>query len=1405
MTRTEALQHGMQKKWDRHFKGRTRLIAQWCVMGSILIVLVNCVLWPQFLFVETFNSIMEFELVLDQQDADANDWTYRRFQIPQIEKNSAIHKFYLWHVQDPEIVVDLVGVGSKLALREKGPFTVRQVKQRYDVSFSGEDSQFMKWKEWDYFEEVTDPNVCIEMFQRTTLGLDGAWDMSCPGENCHYCQDWDTEVTVVNPTMIKMIQQYGSEHILAVLSQPAFALTELYLTQSFPTAVKAQKSEDAFEAVFMYRKAVMTLRLLQDSYALVLSNNGSSVTHKQFTLNSDESDVHCGDPDVDGFGGRCPWGAGREVNSMKNRWDVNGTSELTEEDVQWMFDESWAFSLFNESVGMPLWISAARYLNVIKDSLFESSSWENVDDRSGPRAAFLLLANETFNLGYSRSIQHARAKVNGVVIFVFNNWYTSGLVHSRASAEWASTNSSSTVACDAGGYYSGWQMPVSIPGAGLQRNFSVYRCNWALAPFIEYYKNQSSGYWHTTELNISLAAELVDPDRVSLANELGVLMDQNRNDLWEAYRYCNATSVGMSTGCAGMEDAVSMAQMSFPKRLALQNGEDFQGSNNRKKFQDLTCALAAWLFEGWSQNNRWMDEYVMHWMTQRHPAFEFSADHMEDLGYAQFAGGYVTEALFDEPGVASIMYSGYWKFAPEDYQVGSWTLKKAVWKTGEEDRTFFWKVGTSPEFHVSAIKKGFPFMNLTVADGATLLQVLATDNAESIAFRKHMTQAHNTYYCNGPGMQVHSGNGGKYDCDPGEAFFTVWNPYADFSWDSPKAEFDADAIDYKFFSQEELLDLGQLMNESFTSTEAACDFIEQMYEDCSFYVDDRYDTVVWLDDCEQWSTLTSNAFGINCGDDDVHKRGNIVAEMIHAFTMDRILIDGLHICNDPVTCDYRHGGLFATTTARNLVFESRVDSIYIKMLNHDLQDRNLSIACVNQTVVDVTTECGFVRNHDCTDQGYQVLYENALGEKEILLTVDRDGPERWQWYKPEIQLPNGHGEINNPAYSTHAGQLWNNESFHKERNCEHRILGGPKGRFQNCEVQAHTGRHDLSSVGHTTSWYGNATLDAAPPSTREFDPATGASRHTADVAGSQGEQFTPQLFDGFKSLSLPYVDSDPEESTMGLKFLGNKSETLLLGDQLLVMHLEREKQYRVRWPYPLLNGSAREFSFRANRYQESEQDWLDASNRTGSTLRDQKGMPYKTPIGMASIESVAGVPAFMSTVRFYGNRLWGNSQESQKVTGDFAYTESTATDADGNRYAPSQYKFFLDVEPVTGRTVRKALRLQLNYRVEANALFPYIMSDESSLGCTAPSTVFLESSGYGCFVFHPFMWVEEAMILDYTESSRLNYGYFDVRAVMRRVLLRSALLAMLMFLGGMCVWRRENRKEEKFRARIYLD
>mmetsp|Transcript_36450 Transcript_36450/g.84271 ORF Transcript_36450/g.84271 Transcript_36450/m.84271 type:complete len:619 (-) Transcript_36450:142-1998(-) len=610
-----------------------------------------------------------------------------------------------------------------------------------------------------------------------------------------------------------------------------------------------------------------------------------------------------------------------------------------------------------------------------------------------------------------------------------------------------------------------------------------------------------------------------------------------------------------------------------------------------------------------------------------------------------------------------------------------------------------------------------------------------------------------------------------------------------------------------------------------------------------------------------------NPSGIYCGYGVVEKRGNIVGHMLHAYAFDLILKDGGLMCanDDSRTCDFMKGGLYTTQKARDVLFEGYVDPITVKFLNYDLAEKNLTIVCKNQTVRSRNEVCGEVYEPDCTAGGFHVLYTRndtvwyndeavKLGPNgevfttvgmtttstyvnsttyerrnetitEIILDVDRSGENLWQWYSPELELPYGLGAIKNPVFAIYQGQLWQNDSFHQQRECEHRILNGPKNKFASCEITEETGRREILNVGNVVKWYGNDTLEAAH----------GAEKWK--VKGSRGEKYQPYLWDGFYKYETPYLfgfnrvaGSGEYDVTKGTRRKGNQTITSFHGDQLMKFNLKPFRSanedvthvdFTIEWPRMWYNTTP-EFEIKVNRYVEQKDDWEQARNRSGNNHVDFLNMPYSTPKGFVSAEILAGFPVFYGSVRHWANqhefeelcdssngRCFGDSQEYLKLrtstSGELEWKEyqQWVYGEQGFVDPPWQYRSFVDVDPVTGLAARSVRRMQMNVRVERSSLFPYLLSDNDR--CNTPSAYFVDEVGYGCMIFHPVSWVEDNQYMDYETSARIYYGYFQLRHTIYITFYTALTLGMTMIVFGGCAWWHYNKKERKFKARIYLD
>ena len=155
----------------------------------------------------------------------------------------------------------------------------------------------------------------------------------------------------------------------------------------------------------------------------------------------------------------------------------------------------------------------------------------------------------------------------------------------------------------------------------------------------------------------------------------------------------------------------------------------FLGSNPdnaliMQRFQGQACAVAGHLYDSWSLRDRWHEVYVatkVSWAT----GLSFFAGRLEDLGYAQWGGGYVTSALWGVPSVLNIERKGYWKFG-----IASYTTDLI-------------------EFHSQAMAIGYSNMNMTIEDSQILLDTLSARGPKARAFRGNIGKVATSYRCDG--------------------------------------------------------------------------------------------------------------------------------------------------------------------------------------------------------------------------------------------------------------------------------------------------------------------------------------------------------------------------------------------------------------------------------------------------------------------------------------------------------------------------------------------------------------------------------------------------------------------------------------------------------------------------------
>ena len=1313
---------------------------------------------------------------------------------------------YLFHIKNPRNIIKL---GEKPRLEEKGPYgcavrssgarsgkqgaallisrarnrrlrVARYIKQnyKYDIRFSDDDSSVVTYKEWNYFQPVRDSSHCKIMFFRMNKAKYSAQFADCPGRSCD-CRD-DTEViTVVNAKFLSLVAKWTHHGLLAMLGQQVFETIEESFTSrgKFQRSVKSELLPELLETTFEFRRAVHASTALQNVHDQIVLAHGDAVALSAFTDTLDDDVVL----DVEGSSLYSPAAL---IAAQGELLECNETVQLSPSEAALLLDGNETFSIFNYEVGVPLWISAARHVGLVAESLVSSHGDELAYNE------LVKMLNTTFGCGRRRRCE---AKVRGITDFLYDSadgWFGTAAAREILLHEWSGTRNMSAPGCDVG-MYRGGEYTKSVEKTvicfdGNSSCLLTYSCAWSLGPFRRFY-----GGAEAPPLNLSIADIVINNELTSTRNDLGIYRDANLVSWWEAYEYCNLTSAGDYTGCNGMKDSVQSATYSLPFAMSKIEGRQAEFANVSSglaaQYQQQVCGIAAWLYEGWGMQDRWIETYVADYFNDRlvRVPYTFRAGALADLGYAQWGGGYITSILWSIPAVNNIDRKGYWKFAPEDYQT------RLI------------------EFTSQAAMVGYNTMNLSVEDSKVLLRLLASKDADAVGLRRQIIKQHTTYYCDGSDNGMIEGDWSDSGCERTTGgFFMLQNVFANFSFYPESLNTSTEPVRKAWWDH-----IGGLLSQSYDSNGEECDQIQLYYETCQ-QNSDQPGYKDWLINCDQWMTRVTNpTLGIYCDDDKIlaintpeyhnyqslvdhpypRKRGNVIAAHLYEWATDRVLFEERLWCFNPEICDYKKSGMFTEQRVRDVLFEGYTDPLAIKILNWDLAPRNLSLRCRNRTVNYFTEDCRPVYTNDCTEDGYEVLWHGGPdpnipnANESVIMHVGRQSDQRHQWFSPEVQLPFGLGEFDNPAFAIYAGQLWNNSKFQKDRVCAHRHLAGPKNRYRSCTMEIETGRHNLQQIQRVRRWYGNDTLSGG----EDFEMSI-------RVEGNLGNQFKPELWEGFKTYPFP---SGYFMRMEGLSYKSADNWTIIAGDELLQLQLTRMDQYKsvdynladqgmkIALEYPTYYQLAEMnqtdfFSVKPNRYIVPQESWDAARLRAGRALRDTLGERYSVPIGMSSIEGLAGFPVFLSTPHHYGNKDWGGKEYTF-----FHFAKAPFKADNTDKEDRIAHWYFSDIEPISGRVVRRARRLQWAFRLERTSLFPFLMYSQGY--CKVPTNDFNEN-GYGCFCFIPAWWVDDEYVLD--ERGTLELYNRTLLTVPERVLntgligaLGGALITVLGTMIVMCV------------------
>eukprot|EP00602_Paraphysomonas_sp_CaronLab_P005233 CAMPEP_0185037540 /NCGR_PEP_ID=MMETSP1103-20130426/32098_1 /TAXON_ID=36769 /ORGANISM="Paraphysomonas bandaiensis, Strain Caron Lab Isolate" /LENGTH=1227 /DNA_ID=CAMNT_0027575557 /DNA_START=401 /DNA_END=4084 /DNA_ORIENTATION=- len=1225
---------------------------------------------------------------------------------------------------------------------ETGPYAYQVHSYKYDVSFHANDSSTISYKEYNILKPVTDPTVCQRMYYRMDKDqlIDGD---PCENGEC-ICQDPNNMVTILNPLYLKVTEEEGPNLMISQYAVEIFQTLKTILTVDFVEATKAHLVPYALEEIYVFRTIVQVHQMINTSFEYVRNISTDEQMAEDFLAPESAYTplTYCGMDNYDATD--CRWNAGEALRQIRS--DIPASSiyfkNVTDDDipydtVPYLIDPSSNISFLNLDEGFPGWIAVSVYLGFTEFPFPESSAMVTDDELEDIYNQYLYtVASLSFPNPDNSKLFGAEMMLHVICYYLEVRWmqlYENQLI-SLVYDEWMYT--SEPVMCSMLGVMCVWQ--------------------WGAVSAL-------SSYTMTDDLVFSL----IDRGSKVNTNPNSLYYDGNAASIHNSYRYCKEIIIpGIEpTSCMDIDYAEEGATFTFPAGLAsiadgiAQINASAVAANFAKKSQTeknkfiyFGCNISYLAHEVYRESTAFHDEYVIRYLNKyKLDSFEheFTIDNWEELGYAQWGGGYVTEALVGVYSTYNLYRDGMWYIGQFDYYRGL------------------------IEYYAWALRSGYPDARLSnVTEAKIVLDALTREDDVGVALREHIMYRATTLI--GDGERYVNGVG-----DVGEVAYLAENNIADFSCEGEASEVCAILAHYVDSSAEQ------------------CQYIDtDVYDVCTTAIRKRNN---WVTECSRFETsMTSPVEGIQCDLNFVvgkahpytKSRGIIVEKMMFSLVIEIVLKLGLW-CPNYDNCEFERSGLFTTVQVKNLLFEGYADASVNKYLSVKHKADNISFECVENPY----DECG-IQNFHCNKAGIQLTLPNDT----IILNyggipfekffVERffiyQGRFIWPYDKNDTVASAGQEIVAthrdevftmiNPYFTLYPAWDADDYEFTKFYQCQGRFLYGSPGFYPSCIDTVNSGKKDINEIMNLIEYRGNDTM-------YYFD--TGMV-----VNGSTSMQLRPFLWDGFQDYPYSYrgtVEGPDFDTLTGAAIFNRVHSFRLILGQSLLEPWDRFQTITSPFRSAYEENATSPGVIIGRRYLEEPYSWNILG--TLGTPKDSYGMPYEIPTGMASLARLAGFPVYIGTPHNYGNYDWGG----------FEYLHVTGLDITEQR----AHRSFLDYDPITGKILRMAQRQMYNIRVERTSLHTILFSSQGR--CISPTKTFTASTGYGCFGYIPLFWTEESRTMTDEEFRRLQTHFYSRPGRAYVISIVGIVFGSSFFIVGAVLYFIEHRKRKAFKSRIYID
>jgi hypothetical protein len=538
----EHLQHGMKRKWERHFRETNTNISVGMIVLGLSFLVSLLYVYPQIFSKIIFDSRLAFNLIVDVEDYWTCTKQFDEFVVDEPNGDIKLFAFYVFNITNTLTVIQR---GFKPQVVELGPYGYLMHSYKYDVHFEEEGSRSISFKEYNILKKA--PNkACERMFFRMDKDSLGEGD-PCLDIDCS-CQDTSDYVTIINPLYAKVLKEETSNSMISQYAEEIFSTMKSLLENDFVEAVKAHLVPNAYEEIYIVRRRMQLQTLLSTEFDFMKQN----LTDAEMNINFLATSANYTAPDTCGldveFGvTECRWNAGESLRQVRFDIPVTRTyfKNVTDADipydaVPYLLDGNNSIS-FHNTTGLLNWHAISVYLEY-QDFPFDLGS--AMTDASEMKVIFENVKQKIYE--YAFPINPTNDQILGaeMLVHIICHYLSTRHIDFYGSAlttlvydEWYTT--SEPVLC----------------------SFTYFECVWQWGAI---------AHLNNYEMNTEMIFSWIDRGAKVNTNPLSLYYDGNSAMMHNSYRYCREAVLPdiTPTSCMDIDYAEEDCVVNFPAAIS---------------------------------------------------------------------------------------------------------------------------------------------------------------------------------------------------------------------------------------------------------------------------------------------------------------------------------------------------------------------------------------------------------------------------------------------------------------------------------------------------------------------------------------------------------------------------------------------------------------------------------------------------------------------------------------------------------------------------------------------------------------------------------------------------------------------------------------------------------------------